>query len=692
MTANLLRNETSPYLLQHKDNPVHWMPWGPEALRLARDTNRPILLSIGYAACHWCHVMAHESFEDPEIAALMNERFVNIKVDREERPDIDKIYMEALQRMGEQGGWPLTMFLTPDGEPFWGGTYFPPAPRHGQPGFPTVLREISRIYHAEPDKIRSNAAAIRHAMAKRHDPDAPRPDLSIALIDRVAEHLLGAVDMARGGLKGAPKFPQVPLFMLLWRAYLRSRDETYRRAVEALLVNMGQGGIYDHLGGGFARYSVDDRWLVPHFEKMLYDNAMLVELMTLTWQEIREPLLRTRIEETVAWVLREMTADSGAFAASLDADSEGEEGRFYVWSEAEIRDTLPPDLAELFCVFYDVRPGGNWEGRTILNRLQHRDLADADTEAQLAQAREHLLRVRDKRVRAGWDDKVLADWNGLMISALSFAGIVFGRPDWVAAARRAFEVVNAEMIRRGHLHHALRRGRAQHLAVLDDYANLIRAALSLHEATGEPDFIARATDLAEQANRYYWDDEQAGYFYTSSRAETLIVRQKSALDDATPNGNATMLGNLARLWLATGNAEHRTRAERMMEAFSPAVGRNVYAHAGFLNAVEDYLDLVQAIIVAPSPSAAAALRIGVFEQSLPTRMVFITADTSRLADHHPAHGKEMVDGQPTLYLCRGTTCSAPITEPGRLSGLPPGSAKREDARTGRASTPRPGTA
>ena len=440
--GNRLGRETSPYLLQHQENPVNWWAWGPEALAEAKRTGKPILLSVGYAACHWCHVMAHESFEDDETAAVMNDLFVNIKVDREERPDVDAIYMAALHELGEQGGWPLTMFLTSDAEPFWGGTYFPKEARYGRPAFTQVLKEIARIYRDEQGKVRQNADSLKDRLAPKFDEGGPDAIPGDAALADLARRLLQLVDPTHGGMRGAPKFPQVQFFNFLWRAGLRYGLPNPLEAVELTLTHIAQGGIYDHLGGGFARYSVDERWLVPHFEKMLYDNALLLELMTEVWRETKSPLLAMRASETVDWLLREMVTEEGGFASSLDADSEGEEGKFYVWSLAEIEEVLGPDTsvqdARLFAEIYDVTPEGNFEGHTILNRINSLELRDAATEARLTLMREKLLARRASRVRPGFDDKVLADWNGLMIAALAKAADAFDRPDWLAAAERAF--------------------------------------------------------------------------------------------------------------------------------------------------------------------------------------------------------------------------------------------------------------
>src|SRR6516225_1554188 len=429
---NRLAGETSPYLLQHRHNPVDWWPWGSEALAEAKKSNKPILLSVGYAACHWCHVMAHESFEDEETARVMNELFVNIKVDREERPDIDQIYMSALHHLGEHGGWPLTMFLTPDGEPFWGGTYFPKTPLYGKPAFVDLLREVARVFREQPASIEQNRSALMARLADQARP-VGRVTIGKPELDRAANQIAGLIDPVHGGMRGAPKFPQPMMLEFLWRAGLRLKDERYFGLVELSLARMCEGGIYDHLGGGFSRYSVDERWLVPHFEKMLYDNALILELLALASARSGNALFRTRAEETVAWLAREMTTRDGAFCASLDADSEGEEGKFYVWSRIEIADALGEKDAAFFASYYDVTPDGNFEGHNILNRLEHVPRSEED-EGRLAALRTKLLEARTKRVRPGLDDKVLADWNGLMIAALAHAGIALDEPAWIAMA------------------------------------------------------------------------------------------------------------------------------------------------------------------------------------------------------------------------------------------------------------------
>ncbi len=666
MTENLLAGETSPYLLQHKDNPVHWMPWGDEAFARARAQNKPVLLSVGYAACHWCHVMAHESFEKPEIAALMNELFVNIKVDREERPDIDAIYQTSLAMLGEQGGWPLTMFLTPDAEPFWGGTYFPPEPRFGRPGFPEVLRGIASVYVNNPERVGQNAQALRSAL---EDAASPRAGGEIApeLLTQIATQLLGQVDLARGGLRGAPKFPQPSLFKQFWRAWKRTGDEAFRNAVTTTLNRICQGGIYDHLGGGFARYSVDDLWLVPHFEKMLYDNAQLLELLTVVWQETRDPLYATRIEETVGWVLREMAQPEGGFSSSLDADSEGEEGRFYVWTHSEI-ETLLGAEAPLFIEHYGVSEAGNWEGKTILNRLAERGLADADIEAALARSRAILLDARAARIAPGKDDKVLADWNGLMIGALAAAGQALGRAEWIDAAADAFAFVRDHMSEDGRLRHSWRAGQLQHPATLDDYANMSRAALLLLEATGESPYLAQAEAWTSVVERHHTEPGKSGYLFAASDTPGLIVRNRTASDNPTPSGNGVMVEVLARLWLLTGRDKYREAAQAVVTAFSGELARNFFPLSTLLNASEFLLAPVQIVLIGSrdAPQAAELLHV-VAQTSVPNRVLQTVAPGQSLPDGHPAGGKSQKDGAPTVYVCRGQTCSLPITDPADLA-------------------------
>lgn len=669
MSANVLVNETSPYLLQHKDNPVHWQAWGPETLALAERENKPILLSIGYAACHWCHVMAHESFEDAAIAAVMNELFVNVKVDREERPDLDVIYQTALSLLGQQGGWPLTMFLTPAGEPFWGGTYFPATSRFGRPAFPEVLGRVAEAYHGESDSVRRSADALCEALVRVTRPRGG-DGLSADTPDQAAGVAVRLVDPVYGGTQGAPKFPQPLFFGLLWRAYLRTGSPAFGAAVSMTLDHMCQGGIYDHLGGGFARYSTDDQWLAPHFEKMLYDNALLIDLLTEVWRESHNPLYAVRVRETVEWTLAEMTveADGGAFAfaSAFDADSEGEEGKYYVWSADEIDSILGPDSAA-FKDAYDVTPEGNWEGHVILNRTARPELGDADHEAFLAGCRRRLLETRSRRIAPLRDDKVLADWNGLMIRALANAGATFAEPRWLGAAESAFAFVRERMSEDGRLRHSWRNGRLRHAAVIDDYANMGAAALALFEATGTQAYVDQAAVWVERANVHYWDDEEGGYFLSADDTTDVIARTKTALDNAVPSGNGTMAEVLARLFFITGNDAFRVRAEDVIRAFS-AEGPERMVHAPIcLGTFELLQGAVQIVVVGDAGDPEMrALTETALDVPLAGRILVRLAPGAVLPPAHPASGKDQLGGRATAYVCRGTRCGLPVIEPEAL--------------------------
>jgi uncharacterized protein len=672
--SNLLGAATSPYLLQHQDNPVHWQTWGPEALGQAQSENRPILLSVGYAACHWCHVMAHESFEDPAIAEIMNRLFVCIKVDREERPDIDAIYQQALSLMGEQGGWPLTMFLTPDAEPYWGGTYFPPKPAYGRPGFPELLHQLYDVWTDRPETISKNTVALKSGLERMSAPaQGPAPDalshggLTPGLMDTAARQLLGAVDDQHGGLSGAPKFPQPHIFSFLWRAAQRTGEQDLAVAVTHTLDQICQGGIYDHLIGGFARYSTDQYWLAPHFEKMLYDNALLIDLMTLVWRQTKSPLYAVRIRETIDWLTREMMSDDGAFTAALDADSEGEEGRFYVWQEAEI-DELLGDDAEIFKQHYDVHPGGNWEEKTILNRSHQLDLNDGPTEAALGVSRNILLARRAGRVRPGRDDKVLADWNGLMITGLVHAAMVFDKPDWLQLAQSAFATIIKTMTDGNRLHHSACAGQSGGPGFLDDYANMGAAAMALHEATGEAPYLDHAAAWIAVLEAQFLDPQHGGYFFTAADGESLIVRTRNATDNAVPAGNGTVVNVLARLWMATGDARYRDRALSLIDTFAGEVARNFIAITTLMNNAEFLHNSLQVVIIGERDDKAVQemLRTAWLATDA-NRFILVIAPDTTLPDSHPAHGKTQIDDTPTAYVCRGPVCSMPVNDKNRLA-------------------------
>lgn len=646
---NLLGHETSPYLLQHKDNPVHWRAWNQAAFLEAKSQNRPVLLSVGYAACHWCHVMAHESFENDEIAALINAHFIPVKVDREERPDIDLVYQQALALTGQHGGWPLTMFLTPEGDGFWGGTYFPPFSNCGRPGFADVLVSIAHHWKEAPGKARDNAQQMRAALSSLAHLGQGEAGQIIdrAFLDFAASQLSEDIDPDFGGFKGAMKFPQIPSLHFLWRAWRRSGSDHYRRAVLKTLQAMMKGGIHDHVGGGFARYATDHRWLVPHFEKMLYDNAQILELLALVWPEERQLPLLMAAEGIVDWLARDMTGPMGGFCASQDADSEGEEGLYYTWTQEEIERVLG-GLAPGFIKAHGVQPDGNWEnGRNILNRLSAGD----DWDDSFAPDLQMLLKERQKRVAPGRDGKILADWNGMAIAALARAGWAFDRADWVAAARDVYRFVLTHMTDQDRLSHSWCAGKKSGVGVLDDYAQMIRAALAIHEITGEDSFLSHAQVWAEAAFQYHWDDEGGGFFLTAADALDLPVRVKPFHDNATPSGNGVMAENLARLYHLTGDAVWRERTQAVLDAFSGAYDRQFSGMTGLLAAFE-HLEAGLLITVHGGLHAqdTDGLIVSVLDLSLPDRIFRF----------------QEAEGPAFATVCRNQICSAPLGDPGAL--------------------------
>jgi len=654
---NRLGGETSPYLLQHRDNPVDWWPWCEEALAEARRTNRPILLSIGYAACHWCHVMAHESFEDPATAAVMNELFVNIKVDREERPDIDHIYMSALQALGEQGGWPLTMFLTPDGEPFWGGTYFPNEARFGRPSFVTVLREIARLVREEPGRIAHNRQALLTHLraAVEATPDA---SLGRDWLGRVGEALVRAFDPVHGGLQGAPKFPNAPLIEYLWRHGVTRNDSRAEALVYVTLEQMARGGIHDHLGGGFARYAVDERWLVPHFEKMLYDNAQLLPLYALAAARTGQAIFAEAAEGIVTWLERDMAMPDGGFAASLDADTEGEEGLTYVWTQEEIDRVLGPDSAT-FSVQYGVTPGGNWEGHTILNRLDAPDPDDA-TRQPLAAARQKLFAVRRQRPQPGRDDKILADWNGLMIAGLARASLILKRPDWLEPARRAYRFVRESMSRDGLLGHSWREGKLLFPGFAGDHAAMAIAALALHEATSEESYSADAARWVQVLRDHYAGESDLLYMVADT-ADDLVMRPQPTHDDAIPNANGLYAEALVRLAaLPDGDV---VQGDAVLAALAGRVRDAPFAHGSALNALDLRLNGATIIVAGAERKALMEAARSV---PYPNRVLVELAPGLDLPPDHPAAAQIASAGQGAAFVCVGAHCSLPISDPAEL--------------------------
>ncbi|BDG61395.1 thioredoxin domain-containing protein [Caldinitratiruptor microaerophilus] len=672
---NRLIHEASPYLQQHAYNPVDWYPWGKEALARARAEDKPILLSIGYSACHWCHVMERESFEDEDIARLMNEHFVNIKVDREERPDLDHLYQTVCQLVTRQGGWPLTVFLTPDLRPFYVGTYFPPEDRYGRPGFPRILRAVARAYREQRDQVEQVAREWTEALRTMHAPPAPdgrAPDAPwAALVEKGAREIAAQVDRRHGGFGGAPKFPQTPNLELLLRMSQRPGGEGYLDLVTLTLRKMAEGGIYDQLGGGFHRYSVDARWAVPHFEKMLYDNALLVPVYLAAWQLTADPLHARVVRETLAYVAREMTHPGGGFYSTQDADSEGEEGRYYVWTPEEIQAVLGEDDGELLCRHLGVTPGGNFEhGRTVLHVAKGAGalaaevgLSPEEVTGRLESGKARLLAARERRVPPHRDEKVLTGWNGLMIRALAQAARTLGDPSYAGAARRAADFVLGTLTAPdGSL---LRRYRDGHGAdipgTLEDHAFLAEGLLELYQATFAHEYLEAAVRLAHAMLDRFWEPG-AGFFLTGPGAGDLIDRPREFTDGATPSPASVATRVLLRLYPYTGDERFRQVAEQNLRLHRVAMERIPAGMASLLAALDLFLSgAVEVTVVAPpgDPTAAEWLRrIG--QLYLPDLVL------ERMAPGEPddrplRQGKSAKGGRATLYVCRNFTCSPPAT-------------------------------
>jgi uncharacterized protein YyaL (SSP411 family) len=589
---NRLAAETSPYLLQHADNPVDWYPWGDEALERARREDKPILLSIGYAACHWCHVMAHESFEDPATAAVMNERFVNVKVDREERPDLDAIYMQAVQAMTGHGGWPMTVFLTPEGEPFYGGTYFPPADRHGMPAFTKLLTAVSEAYRDRRESIQKSAESVRAIYRSAEAVAQPEGAVTAETLELAYRAVASRYDAQFGGFDGAPKFPPTMVLDFLLRHWARTGTRNALGMAHGTFLAMARGGIYDQIGGGFSRYTVDGRWLVPHFEKMLYDNALLIRFGTHLWQATRDDTVRRVTEETTQWLAREMTSPEGGFYSSFDADSEGHEGKFYLWDEHELDALLGSDAA-LVKAYYGTSPGGNFEGRNILHVPVQADTVAArfntkpeTVYATLQRAKRVLYDARAKRVWPGRDEKVLAGWNGLALRGVSEAAHAFGRDDFATLALRNARFLRDTMMRDGRVLRTHKDGVTRIPGFLEDHAALALGFLAVFEQTLDVEWLALARRLADTMQTWFWDDATNAFFDTARDAESLITRPRDVTDNAIPSGTSLAAGLLFRLANYTGLDAYRERGRTVLESLSSAMTKYPTAFGHLLGAAE----------------------------------------------------------------------------------------------------------
>jgi uncharacterized protein YyaL (SSP411 family) len=653
--ANRLAQETSPYLRQHRDNPVDWYPWGPEALSRAHELDRPILLSVGYSACHWCHVMERESFEDPETAAYMNEHFVNVKVDREERPDVDSLYMEAVQAMSSQGGWPMTVFCDPDGVPFYGGTYFPPDDSRGMPSFQLVMEAVVEAYRNKREELRARAPEMRSHLGAigRIEPAAESPDAE--LLDAAVRALRGGADMERGGFGRAPKFPPASALELL---LARGETEVVERTLDAMMA----GGIYDQLGGGFARYAVDADWLVPHFEKMLYDNALLARAYLHGWQKLGHERYRRVCEETIDWMLTEMRGPEGGFFSALDADSEGEEGRFYVWTAKEMRTVLGDD-AEPVLEHYGASEAGNFEGRNVLHLARG---AAAPAPEDLQEARRALYEARSQRSRPGLDDKRLTSWNALAIAALAEAGAVLGRQDYLEAARAcAGFVVECLHDEEGRLLRSFKDGEGRLNAYLEDHAFLLEALLTLYEASFEPRWFERAQALADTTIARFGDPERGGFFSTSDDHEALIARRKEIGDHPIPSGNSAAALGLLRLAALTGDRFYEAQAIGVLRLFAKAAPRQPDAFAHLLRALDFQLSPTKEVALVGGDLAELAAVV----RSEHRPHLALAGGREGIASPPLLKGRATLDGKPTAYVCEHFACQAPVTDSEQLARL-----------------------
>jgi len=679
---NKLINEASPYLLQHANNPVDWYPWGEEALEKARQENKPIFLSIGYSACHWCHVMEHESFEDPDTAQLLNDHFVSIKVDREERPDLDGIYMNAVMTMTGQGGWPMSVFLTPLGEPFYGGTYFPPTRRYGMPSFKEVLIAVAKSWvndSAELRRVANELAQHLNAGSSWGTGTGGFPGSSLIRKDtlqQAVQSLLNTYDWNMGGWGKAPRFPQPMAIEFLLAQATRGVPKALDAAVHALSI-MSRGGLYDVVGGGFHRYSVDDLWLVPHFEKMLYDNAQLALAYLHGYLLTGSLSFRQTTTETLDFILREMTHPAGGFYSSLDADSEGEEGKYYVWSKEEVYNTLNSADYDLFNQIYRISDNGNFEGKNILQRagdisafagqlgISEKDLLD-----RLNHLHKALLAAREKRVRPMTDDKVLVSWNALALRAFAEAARYLNRPDYLNAARKNASFLLDEMIREGNLYRAWREGQAKNAAFLEDYAGLILALLSLYQSDPDLRWYQAALNLANEMNRRF-HDEQGGFFDTQQDHGQLITRPKSIEDNATPSGNALAAGALLQLSAFDEQGEWRTQAEAMIGMMQDLMVRHPTAFGFWLQDLDFAIGPVQQIaIIGPDESAERQAMLDHIWQTYRPRVVTVVSSTAAVEEAPNGsqgipgllHDRGLLNNRPTAYVCEGFTCKLPVNE------------------------------
>lgn len=670
--TNRLAKETSPYLLQHAHNPVDWFPWGEEALKRAREQNKPVLLSIGYSACHWCHVMEKESFENEEIAALMNENFINIKVDREERPDLDQIYMNAVQMLTGRGGWPMTVFLTPEGVPFYGGTYFPPEDRYNMPGFPRILLGINEAYRSRPDEVTESCVSILGELRRLGQTRESSEVLTFELLDEAERNIARSYDARYGGFGGAPKFPAAMNLEFLLRQNHRTMRSATLEMVEHTCRKMAEGGMYDQLGGGFHRYSTDAHWLAPHFEKMLYDNALLSRLYLHVYQQTKDDFFKRIAEETLDYVVREMTDENGSFYSTQDADSEGHEGKFFVWTVDEINEILGQEDGALYCGYYGVTKAGNFEGKNILHVARSVDDFAAKMNVSiervrqaLERGRKELFEVRERRVKPARDEKVLTAWNGLMLASFAEAGVILERKDYTHTAERNAKFVLERLRRDGLLLRTYKDGQSKLNAYLEDYAFFIDGLVTLYQATGELGWLEEATALADGMIAEFWDDEDGGFFFTGKSHEELIVRSKDYFDNATPSGNSVATEVLLHLAALTANQGYSRKAVTIFRLLRDTLKQYPSAFGRLLGALDFYRSTPKEIaIVGDSDSEETrALLHEVWIRYLPNKIVAqaVEGDERTIELVPLLRDRPVIDGRATAYVCENYTCQKPTT-------------------------------
>ncbi len=671
--TNRLIDETSPYLRQHAHNPVDWYAWGEEALARAKAEDKPIFLSIGYAACHWCHVQNKESFESEQIANLMNEHFVCIKVDREERPDIDAIYMNAVQMMTGHGGWPMSMFLTPDLKPFYGGTYYPPVDRQGMPGFGRVLLTMADLYRNRRDEVFTSADSITAELQNINRFRESGEMMTTEILNQAFSSLISKFDNAHGGFGRAPKFPPSMTLMFLLRHHKRTHSPEALQMIELTLEKMAGGGMYDHIGGGFARYSTDAHWLVPHFEKMLYDNALLSRIYLYAYQATRKPRYREVAEETLEYILRDMTSDEGGFYSSEDADSEGVEGKFYVWTKDEVIRLMGREEGEIFCRYYDITTEGNFEhGQSILNTpispeefAGRENIATDELKRIISSGRKKLFRAREERVRPGLDDKILTAWNGMMLMAFAEAANIMGRDDYREVARRNGEFLLSNLLRDGRLLRTYKDGRAKLNGYLEDYAYVIEGLLALYEATFELKYFERARELADVMIEQFWDGEEGGFYFTSSDHEELIMRTKDYFDNAIPSGNSSAALSFLKLWSLTQESSYQRCAATILRTMRQAMEKYPSGFGYLLSALDAYLAEGREIAIIGSVDSheVRAFVEEIYSRYIPNKAVAAAAPEDERAAKaiKLLEGRALVAGKAAVYVCQNYACLLPAT-------------------------------